>query len=795
MENEIGVRQLIEFVWQTGNLHGDLFNSDNTALQGAAIHRQLQKKWNASYTTEFSLKLPIEIAGKDYTIHGRADGVHQTDGTYDKVIEIKTSAINFENISEPKLDLYWAQLKMYAALLMKNSNVTQLELELLYFQTDTREVTHQQRSFSKKEAEHFFAATMDIFSEWIALKKDMISQRNNSIRKLHFPFKNYRPHQYELAAAVYKTIAARTRLFVEAPTGTGKTISTLFPAVMALGQAKIDRLFYLTAKESTHQVAEQSLSILQQSGLYLHSITLTAKEKITFEEEKELEDDKNPFFIGYYDRLKPALKDILQHETIITAITVKKYAKKHVLDPFEFSLDISLFCDIIISDYNYLFDPLVYLQRFFQDSVKDYCFLIDEAHNLVARSRAMYTAEISSAPINNLLTEIKRSHKGSSKDIKSGLIKLQKDFAKLQASLVESKDNILILKKYPDKFLKQLQHFVSKTQSWLKQNPDHSLFKQVLDYYLIVHAFIKISSFYDETFRTKLVATEKNVAIKIFCLNPSSLLAQTLAKGKSAVLFSATLSPITYYQDVLGGKDNSLVYTLSSPFKTENLGIFTTPKLNVTYRFRSQNESRIIAALSTMVHAKSGNYLIFLPSYAFLEQIYSAFLQANPDIKTICQDLNMDKAAKNNFLSYFTKRPLENVTGFAVLGGSFSEGIDLKGESLSGVAIVTVGLPSLNDETEELKCFFEQTNRNGFEYAYQLPGFNNVLQAAGRVIRGTTDTGVILLLDQRFTNSRYTRLFPLHWQHYQKSYSLTQLKSQLAFFWRHTKSGNKGRNT
>ncbi|KRL01844.1 helicase C-terminal domain-containing protein [Liquorilactobacillus capillatus] len=789
MKNELGIRKLIEFVWQTGDLHGELFSSDNTALQGAIIHRHLQKKWDKSYSAEFSLQTSVQVGEQTYTLNGRADGVHQTNGSYDRVIEIKTSALNFDDLSLAKQNLYWAQLKMYAAILIKDTKLKQIKLELIYVQTSNEQITHKYAILTKKEADKFFNKTIAVFTEWASLKQRMFVQRNHSISKLHFPFKDYRPRQHELAAAVYKTIAIQKRLFVEAPTGTGKTISTLFPAIMALGQNKTTRIFYLTAKESTRQVAEQSLMLLQQEGLKLHSITLTAKEKITFAEEKEIEDSKNPYFVGYYDRLKPALKDILQNETLISTDIIKKYAQKHMIDPFEFSLDVSLFCDVVIGDYNYLFDPLVYLQRFFQDSAQDYCFLVDEAHNLVARSRSMYTAEISSAPLKNILIKLKHSTPAkTTKKIQTYLERFQQAFTKSKAELSATKALTKLSAKCPTTFLKYAQRFILKVQTWLKQNSEHPLFQSLLDYYLAVHTFIKISSFYNKTFRTKLTLVEKNVVIKIFCLNPSSLLNLSLAKGKSAILFSATLSPITYYQDVLGGQDEVLAYTLSSPFKAKKLGLFVTPKLNVSYRFRAQNESRIIAALTAMVHARSGNYLVFLPSYAFLKQIYTAFSQINPDIKTIYQDLNMTPEAKAAFLATFKRQPLAKVTGFAVLGGSFAEGIDLKGDALSGVAIISVGLPAFNEETEELKEFFEQTYASGFEYAYQLPGFNNVLQAAGRVIRGMNDTGVLLLLDQRFNTKRYTRLFPAHWQHYQQSYSLDQLKKQLAFFWKYVNS-------
>ena len=394
MQTSIGVRKLVEFILKKGNLISSV-NSQNTALDGINIHQQLQKTFSKDTKAEFSLKKELLIDGESWILHGRADGLKCVDDIPSQIIEIKTSSLEFEELSANTLELYWAQAKIYAHIIMEKEGLSELSLKLIYVQTTTNVTTEKIKIISKNKAKDFFNEVIESFTNWIKLQHQLKKERDLSINNLDFPFSSYRQNQYEFATAVYKTIALNKKLLVEAPTGTGKTISTIFPAIKALGTSKCQKIFYLTAKQSTRQVAEETLQLLVDHGLSISTITLTSKEQITFDEEIDIPDDKNPYYLGYYDRLRPALMDILTNEKIITRQVIETYAKKHLLDPFEFSLDVSNFCDLIICDYNYLFDPLVKLQRFFTEKNYGYTFLIDEAHNLIDRSRAMYTKEIS----------------------------------------------------------------------------------------------------------------------------------------------------------------------------------------------------------------------------------------------------------------------------------------------------------------------------------------------------------------------------------------------------------------
>lgn len=416
MATKIGIRQLVEFVLRSGDLN-ETKNSQNTALNGARIHRRLQKQRgkNPDYQSEVYLKTEVTMNDNEYLISGRADGLKITDKSI-LIEEIKTSDQPFEELSDNTLELYWGQVKVYGYLILKDQpEFDHVTLRLTYFQVSTEKITTDEQVYSREELNAFFKNLIDEYEYWLVLRANLRKERNTSIKELQFPFPKFRTGQHELAAAVYKTILYETRLFVEAPTGTGKTISTMFPAIKAMGEEKIQRLFYLTAKQSTRRVAEEAIELMASKGLKLKSITLTAKDKIRFPEQ-DVPPEKDPYMIGYYDRLKPALSDLLTNEDSITREVIEKYAKKHQVDPFEFSLDASLFCDVIICDYNYLFDPLVYLQRFFIEKDTDNFFLIDEAHNLVSRSRSMYSAQISDQKIAGLLKVAKKINTQPSAD-------------------------------------------------------------------------------------------------------------------------------------------------------------------------------------------------------------------------------------------------------------------------------------------------------------------------------------------------------------------------------------------
>ncbi|WP_338208037.1 ATP-dependent DNA helicase [Lactiplantibacillus paraxiangfangensis] len=786
MAPKIGIRQLVEFVLRQGDLN-EVKNSQNTALNGAKIHRRLQSSRGEDYDSEVYLKKTVTMNGSDYVISGRADGIQlNDDGAL--IEEIKTSDQAYDDLSDNTRTLYWGQVKVYGYLLLQeHPELDKVTLQLTYFQVSTEKVTKEQKVLRRAELDQFFKDLITEYEYWLTLRADLRKQRNASINDLPFPFPAFRPGQRELAAAVYKTVRLNKRLFVEAPTGTGKTISTLFPAVKALGEDLIERLFYLTAKQSTRHVAEEAIDLMSHDGLVIKSITLTAKDQIRFPEEQDLIPEENPFMIGYYDRLKPALKDLLTHENQITRPVIERYARKHTVDPFEFSLDASLFCDVVICDYNYLFDPLVYLQRFFSEGDDDNFFLVDEAHNLVSRARDMYSAAVSDQAIGSILKLARPDKTQPSDDLQQALKKVRRSFTRLSQSLLDDGVTEQVTPDPPEPLLRTLRTFNEFVTDWMTQQKPSPLLDAVRDYFFACLTFVKIGDLYDGSYQTRFVLDGHHLTVKELCLDPSDFLDGSLKLGAGAVLFSATLSPMAYYQRVLGGEANSLAYQLPSPFPPKHQAILVTQYVQTTYRERERNVDRIIQSLHALVTGKTGNYLVFFPSYGYLSQIKSAFEQTYPDIATTSQESVMNAAARQAFLDQFQADNPTTLVGFCVLGGLFSEGIDLRGDRLIGVAVVSVGLPGLNPETNLIRDYYDHQNGQGFAYAYQLPGMNNVLQAAGRLIRSSQDTGIILLLDQRFASQRYVDLFPSHWQYYQTIQSLPQLSATIANFWHQTK--------
>lgn len=775
---KISVRHLVEFVLRQGDIDNRR-TSNHTAQEGARIHRKLQKEAGENYQSEVFLKTEYRLGDDRLQIEGRADGLF-LDGEIWTIDEIKTSAPAFEELEKGQKEVFFAQGMVYAYIYALQEELVEINVQLTYFQTTDEQITKEKRHFTLDELKSFFKDLMKEYQRWLVFQDNWRRVRNTSLEQLSFPYEEYRKGQRDLAVVAYKTLKTQQRLFVEAPTGTGKTISTLFPALKALGEDQGDRIFYLTAKTITRSVAEDALRTLKGKGAEVKSVTLTAKDKICFLEERRCNPDDCPYAKGYYDRINVALWDILHHESMLTREVLERYGRKHQICPFELSLDVSLFCDLIISDYNYLFDPIVYLRRFFEDNNEaDYYFLIDEAHNLISRSREMYSASITDevfVQLQMLLPKQKRKiQKLLSKiisefDLLKDLGRKEKWFYKHQQAPAE----ILTL------LIFQLSELL---QEFLVENEESTHKEQILTYYFECIRFLKISEFYDDSYETTIEIGRYQVTIKQFCINPSSFLEDTLSKGKSSLLFSASFSPIPYYQESLGGGESPLAYRVGSPFPIENQGVFIANYIQTTYQKREESLPQLVEAIHTLIDGKMGNYLVFFSSYQYLDQVLDEFKEKYPQIQTLVQDTKMSEEEREAFLEKFVEEPQKTLLGFCVLGGIFSEGIDLKGSRLIGTAIVGVGLPQMNPEQDMIKNYFTDKNNQGFEYAYQLPGMNKVLQAAGRVIRDTQDQGVVLLLDTRFTTTRYRKLFPEHWKHAQVCYQPSQLNQAIQSFW------------
>ncbi|HPR80759.1 MAG TPA: helicase C-terminal domain-containing protein [Enterococcus sp.] len=776
---KISVRKLVEFILRKGSIDNRK-TSNHTAQEGARIHRKLQKAAGEEYQKEVFLKTEALVNGDEISVEGRADGIFFQEDCW-IVDEIKTSEVQFEDLSEDQIELFFYQGMVYAYLYSLQEELDKISVQLTYFQTTEELITRQKREYTFEFLKSFFEELLLEYHKWLLFQEDWRRLRTSTLQALAFPYDSYRKGQRELAVAAYKTLRNQQRLFVEAPTGTGKTISTLFPAFKALGEDRADRIFYLTAKTITRQVAEDALKALADVGAETKGVTLTAKDKICFLDERKCNPDDCPYADGYYNRINEGLWDLLHHENQFTRPVIEEYAKKHRLCPFELSLDVSLFCDVIVGDYNYLFDPTVYLRRFFEEPDEKYYFLVDEAHNLVNRSREMYSAMITRSAFKQIKEQLPKDFK----KIHRVLNKIDKEFAAMEQIAKEDNWTFHHQASPAEGLLNQLFKFSELSKEWLAAHPEHPAQEKLLTVYFDCLHFLKISEFYDDHYETTVEISAYDMRIRQFCIEPAPFLEKMLEKGSASILFSASFSPLNYYQEMLGGGSDALRYRLTSPFPIENQKICLTNYIQTTYKQRQNSLPNIVEAIATMAQEKIGNYLVFFPSYKYLDDTYQLFKELFPTVQTIVQDTEMNEEEREQFLAKFVANPTETFVGFCVLGGIFSEGIDLKGTRLIGSAIVGVGLPQMNHEQELIREYFDEHTGSGFEYAYQLPGMNKVLQAAGRVIRDLTDVGVVLLLDQRFNTPRYRRLFPPHWQP-TVCYRPQDLIKELRTFWQKT---------
>ncbi|EAK9281263.1 ATP-dependent DNA helicase [Listeria monocytogenes] len=775
---QISVRRLVEFVLRSGSIDNRM-TSSNRALEGTKIHQLLQKEAGEEYVAEVRLKLERIMDGIAFSLDGRADGIVNEQ----MIDEIKTTETPMEEITEDFRPLHWAQLICYGFMLAEKSDLAEVTLQLTYYQVLDKEVKQFQRIMSREDMGAFVDNLLSKYAIWAKASVAWEMKRNKTIQELTFPYDNYRSGQRELAIAVYRTVASEESLFCEAPTGIGKTMSTLFPGVKAMGEGKTDKLFYFTAKTITRQVAEDAIDEMRRKGLAARSVTITAKDKICFLDERKCEPDHCQFARGYYDRLNEALFDMLQTEEAITRPIVESYARKYTLCPFELSLDVALFCDVIVCDYNYLFDPVVYLKRFFAEGPGKYTFLVDEVHNLVDRARSMYSATLKKS----LVMQVKRGLESKkNKRLLNAINAMNKEMIALNKNLKDLEKTIYVQKEELSDWNAAVLKFTFVAKEWLPKNVQSESQADVLELYFESLRYVAIADFYDERYVTQVTRSHGNIEIKQLCLDPAFLLSEKLKLGSSSVLFSATLRPIDYYTNVLGGQEDTSRMIFSSPFKQKNMHLLVADYVSTKYQMRENSMEAVVDALYALASGKKGNYLFFFPSFLYLQKGYNLFKEKYPDIRLQKQDAAMDEEQREHFLESFQAGNEESLVGFCVLGGVFSEGIDLRGERLVGAAVVGVGLAQLNHESDLIKDYYNETIGQGFDYAYQIPGMNKVLQAVGRVVRGESDRGVVLLIEERFSTNRYRALFPAHWNHAKTVKSTDDISREVAGFWQNS---------
>lgn len=819
----ISVRNLVEFILQSGdidNRHGSM--ADKEAMQvGSRLHRKIQGQMGAAYRAEVPLKQVIDCQEYSISVEGRADGIFTEDEQY-FIDEIKGIAKDVARMDEP-VPVHLAQAKCYACIYAVQENLQQIGVQMTYVNLDTEEIRRIRKEYTLIELKEWFDEIIEKYKKWASFQVAWKRTRQESIKPVAFPYP-YRDGQKELAGAVYRTIARQKKLFIQAPTGVGKTMATVFPAVKAVGEGIGDKIFYLTAKTITRTVAQEAFTLLKKQKLQYKVVTLTAKEKLCICDEPDCNPVSCPYAKGHYDRINDAVFELLtgtceyeppdaekvqeagfrrsglsEEEYLCerqngnyTRDVILSHAKRWQVCPFEMSLDLSLWVDAIICDYNYVFDPQAKLKRFFADGIKgDYIFLIDEVHNLVERGREMYSAALYKEDF----LEIKRLLKPYSKKAERTLEKCNKYLLEMKREC----DGYQLLNDIGPFAIalmnasSQLENLLEEPDSVLNRpSSDLQLRKTVLDFYFQVRSFLEVYEELDDSYQIYTEPGEDGrFKLKLYCIQPAGKIGDCLAKGRGTVLFSATLLPVRYYMELLSGTEEDYAVYAKSTFDPAKKKLLIGVDVSSRYTRRGETEYRRIARyMEEMVNAQEGNYLVFFPSYKMMEEVREIFeSECRLPVRILMQNSHMTENQREEFLEEFrfakekTDMGQTSLLGFCVMGGIFGEGIDLKYDQLIGAAVVGTGLPQICNEREILKQYYDKRGEDGFAYAYQYPGMNKVMQAAGRVIRTDEDRGVILLLDERFCQWQYRSIFPREWSDYEIC-RLQDVGEKLREFWK-----------
>ncbi len=848
MEVRISVRGLVEFILRSGDIDNRKAASPENAMQeGGRIHRMIQRRMGPSYQAEVSLSHVYDAGEYEIVVEGRADGIiteyaghpmpesagklpqkEEQSGMEEKaaggvetppaltpgqeqsvqkltvtIDEIKGTYHDLKKMRGP-VPVHLAQAKCYAYIYATQKKLSDIRVRMTYCHMETEEIRYFHEEYLYEELRIWFEELMEQYRKWADYQFAWQKCRQASIKEMEFPFP-YREGQKELATYVYQTIYHKRKLFIEAPTGAGKTISTVFPALKAMGEGLCERIFYLTAKTITRTVADDTINLLRERGLKLKSVILTAKDKICFmrgpadgnplqtqyadgvvngekgvfarPDQPECNPAACPYAKGHYDRVNEAMYELLTHADNFTRERIEEYARKYQVCPFEMCLDMSLFADAVICDYNYLFDPHVYLRRFFAEGVRgEYIFLVDEAHNLVERGREMYSALL----CKESFLELKRTVKAYDERIAKNLDKCNKEMLALKRAC----EGCQVVEE-TDALVRALMRLGAAIEDYLEDHDDSPVRADILSFYFEVSHFLEMYELADENYVTYSELREDgSFIVKLFCVNPAGNLRNCMRRGRSTILFSATLLPILYYKTLLGAEEGDYEVYAKSVFRPDKLGLYIGSDVTSRYTRRGDAEYyRIASYIHNIIEKRQGNYMVFFPSHSFLQrvfEIYRKYFNEEETVECILQESHMNEESREAFLNRFrgnedcdlqsliqTDIEMEeerSLLGFCVMGGIFSEGIDLKNDSLIGAIIVGTGLPQVCNERELLKKYFDGWGENGFNYAYRYPGMNKVLQAAGRVIRTVDDFGVVALLDERFLSPAYQRLFPREWQ-------------------------------
>lgn len=792
----ISVRTLVEFVMRSG----DLDNRTSTAMEreamlaGGRMHRKIQKQMGSNYEAEVGLKTKVTLAVSqeetdnhtvdfedeiEIIVEGRADGIIKEDEAVmiDEIKGMYQDVAKFEDA----FPVYKAQAICYAYMYVQNNELDSAWIQMTYCNLDTEEIKRFRYYYNADQLKQQFMEYINEYGKWAKFLYLHRRERKASIQGMEFPFA-YRKGQRDIVVSVYRSIIRQTRLFIQAPTGIGKTISVLFPAVKAVGEGYGDKIFYLTAKTITRAVAEESFQVMRKNGMKLSSVTITAKEKLCVIPEMDCNPISCPRAKGHFDRVNHAVFDLITNKTEASREVILAYAQKHNVCPFEMCLDVSTWMDAIICDYNYVFDPNIRLQRYFAETTTgEYLFFIDEAHNLVERAREMYSAVL----IKETFLEAKRRMKAS--------VTLIKKLDRCNRIMLQLKRECDTWKQLEEgegigALVLAVETLFGELQKWEESHPEYRRSKEDSEFFFSLRNFLAAYDRMDENYRVYTQHLEEGrFVVKILCVNPAKEIRACLDQGMSSVFFSATMLPIRYYKQLLSGEQNDYAIYAHSPFDTTKRLLLIGNDVTSRYSRRVRTEyQKIVQYIASIAGAKHGNYLVFFPSYGYMMDVLSIIEQQTLVYEYQVQKNSMTEHEREQFLEAFTEQNEKSFVGFCVSGGIFSEGIDLKGKRLIGVIMIGASLPQVCAEREILKRFYEEKEMDGFAYAYRYPAMNKVMQAAGRLIRTEQDYGVIALLDDRFLREEYISQFPIEWADYEVT-SLHHVSEKLRQFWKNIK--------
>lgn len=778
--NRIAVRDLVETVERRGDINFR-FSARSSAIAGIRGHQRLQKRRGDGYIAEQAVSDVISTAGFELEIHGRVDGYFPATSPL-VVDEIKTVRGDAAQIPENISHLHLTQARIYGLLLARDAGVSEVTVRVCYLQLDDDTEVRLEETLCIETLEAVYADLVARYIARVEQQRRWLAHRDSTIDSLPVPFGGFRSGQREMAVSVWRALRDRRRAVIQAPTGIGKTMATLYPAVRALGDGAFDKIFYLTAKGSGQASARDAVAAMKQEGLALIDVTLTAKEKACLNPGAACHPEQCAYAAGYYDRLPGVLSDALAAGESLDTDRIAAIAEDRGMCPFELGLDLATVADVVICDYNYAFDPWVHLRRFFDDRQGQHAFLVDEAHNLVDRGRDMFSAQLEK----NTVMTLRKSFRGVAPSVHRALDRLNREVLKLRreqtAPLEEG--GYAVVDGFPVSLSRSVRAFCDEAEAWLVERADPAL----LSFYFEASRFLKTAELVDDNFRCLIEISSKDTRLKIIAVNPSAGLATGFGRAAAAIAFSATLSPQPYFRELIGVGEDASWYGLPSPFPPERLGVFAVTHVGTALRERSQSLDELVDTLGAVIAGRAGHYLIFFPSYQYMNEVHALFRSRFSDIQTTVQASAMSAEARAEFLEAFERSEGgaadRTLAGFVVTGGVFGEGVDLQGERLIGVIVVGVGLPAMSTDRALIGEHFGDGNdpERAFRFAYQYPGINRVLQAAGRVIRSPEDRGVVCLIDRRFGHSGYASLLPANWRMKRVS-SRQSLAAAVSAFW------------